>query len=47
MKKTLPTDGTRAIEKLSALIQNQGQHSHFVFYLTDVMINTHSRDMEE
>jgi hypothetical protein len=46
MKKTQSADGTRGIEKLSALVQNQGQPSHFVLYLTDARINTHSSDTE-
>jgi hypothetical protein len=45
-EKTPPADGTRGIGKLSALVQNQGQPSHFVLYLTDVRTNTHSSGTE-
>jgi hypothetical protein len=45
-KKTPPADGTRGIRKLSALVQNQGQPSHFVLYLTDIRTNTHSSGTE-
>jgi hypothetical protein len=46
-KKTPPADGTRGIEKLSALVQNQGQPSHFFIYLTNVMTNSHDNGTEE
>jgi hypothetical protein len=43
-KKTPPADGTS--RKLNALVQNHGQPSHFVLYLTDVRTNTHGSGTE-
>jgi hypothetical protein len=43
-EKTPPADGTRWIEKLDALVQNQGQPGHFALYLMDVRISSHGSD---
>jgi hypothetical protein len=40
-EKAPPADGTRGIEKLSALVQNQGQLGHFALYLTDVRTSSY------
>jgi hypothetical protein len=43
-EKTPSVDGTRWIEKLDALVQNQGQPGHFALYLTDVRTSSHGSD---
>jgi hypothetical protein len=45
-EKTPPADGTRGIEKLSALVQNQGQLGHFALYLTDVRTSSYGSGTE-
>jgi hypothetical protein len=45
-QKNPPANGTRGIGKLSALVQNQGQPSHFVLYLMDVRMSSHGSGTE-